>query len=308
MTFNFNFRKGFVDISMDKALKDIIASFRSLPNATNPCTPQLFDDIDSPLLSHHDAEFFHSTVAKLLYCAKRVLPALLLPISYLCTRVKSPTENDFQKLVRIVAYLSKSNNSVRFSRLCIGSSMVLHCYVDASFGVHPSRHSHTGCILLLGNAPLHFSSLKQKLIVKSSTEAELVSVSDMLSEILWLCRFLKALSCPAKITLHQDNSSTICMINSGSPTNPRTRHIDVRYFFVKQHVDSGLIKVVHCPTADMLADILTKPLPTDRFHQVLSHFYSITNIDNFNRSLHPVATTGVCCDNMVNPYEVLEPD
>ena len=69
-------------------------------------------------------------------------------------------------------------------------------------------------------------------------------------------------------TLFQDNLSTITMIHNGRGTSPQTRYIAVRFFWVKDHVDSGEIVLEHVPTEAMLADLLTKPLQGAAFHRL----------------------------------------
>lgn len=66
----------------------------------------------------------------------------------------------------------------------------------------------------------------------------------------------------------QDNMSTIQMAKNGRSTSDRTRHVNIRYFFVKQYLDDGTMNISHCPTLDMIADILTKPLQGEHFEKL----------------------------------------
>ena len=93
------------------------------------------------------------------------------------------------------------------------------------------------------------SSKKQKLVTKSSTEAELVGVSDSLPQIIWTREFLlgQGYSMKAAI-LYQDNMSTIALVARGHSNSSRTRHIAIRYFFVKDRVDAGEVTVKHLGT------------------------------------------------------------
>ena len=106
-----------------------------------------------------------------------------------------------------------------------------------------------------------------KLIVtKSSTEAELVALSDNLSQVIWTRDFLADQGYHmAAARVYQDNMSTIALAEKGRSTAERTRHINIRYFFVKDRVEAGEIKIEYCPTKDMLADVLTKPLQGNNF-------------------------------------------
>ena len=142
-------------------------------------------------------------------------------------------------------------------------------YIDASYGVHPNGRSHTGSVITLGKGAVHAKSTKQKLVSKSSTESELVALSDEASQVLWTRNFLELQGYsmrPAKI--YQDNMSTIALADKGRSTSERTRHINVRYFFTKDKVESGELVIEYLPTEEMLADLLTKPLQGALFRRL----------------------------------------
>jgi hypothetical protein len=101
---------------------------------------------------------------------------------------------------------------------------------------------------------------------KSSTEAELIGVSDALSQVLWIRDFIKHLNGNKEpATLFQDNTSTIRILERGIADGPTTKHINIRYHFVKERIDLNEVKVVHMNTKKMIADIFTKPLPVSAF-------------------------------------------
>ena len=102
---------------------------------------------------------------------------------------------------------------------------------------------------------------KQKIITRSSTEAELVGISDALSQILWYREYLLSFGLDlGPATIFQDNMSTIFLANKGRSTSERSRHIKIRNFFVEHYIESKEIVLQHMPTGEMIADILTKPL------------------------------------------------
>ena len=144
---------------------------------------------------------------------------------------------------------------------------VIKWWVDASYAVHDNMRSHTGATMTLGGGAVYSKSTKQKLNTKSSTEAELVAASDMSGQILWTKEFLQAQGYKVKRNiLYQDNKSAILLEKNGSlSSSQRTRHINVRYFFIKDKVDNGDIEVIYCPTGEMLADFFTKPLQGKQF-------------------------------------------
>jgi hypothetical protein len=116
-------------------------------------------------------------------------------------------------------------------------------------------------MLTLGGGAVFSKSSKQKLVAKSSTEAELIGLSDGLSHVLWTKNFLQSQGYDTgPAIVHQDNKSTITLAEKGRSTSNRTRHISIRYFFVKDRIESGDVKVVHTGTDKMTADFFSKPL------------------------------------------------
>ena len=110
-------------------------------------------------------------------------------------------------------------------------------------------------------------SRKQKLNTRSSTEAELVGVDDAVNMILWTKLFLEAQGYKISTNvLYQDNKSAILLEKNGKrSSSKRTRAINIRYFFVTDQVEKGNISVEYCPTGEMVADFMTKPLQGTQF-------------------------------------------
>jgi hypothetical protein len=135
-----------------------------------------------------------------------------------------------------------------------------------SYGVHGDAKSHTGVVITLGHGPVFVKSSKQKVVSKSSSEGELIGLSDGSSQVIWSRDFLLAQGHEARPALiFQDNQSTMALANKGRSTSERTRHIHIRYFWVKDRIDSREIELEYLPTKEMIADILTKPLQGELF-------------------------------------------
>ena len=258
---NFDYEKpGEFRITMKGYIDDVLSQCPEIVSSV--CTPalsNLFELVDSPLLDDARRERFHSLVAKLLYLAKRVRPDILTAISFLATRVQAPTENDWKRLIRVLRYLYGSRDLGIVLRPGDGPYRVIGS-ADAAFGVHQDGKSHSGLVIALGEGPVFVRSAKQKIVTKSSTEAELVSLSDGCSQVIWSRDFVLGQGYgigPA--TIYQDNMSTIAMVENGRPTSDRTRHINVRYFFVSDRVSSGEVNIVHLPSQEMSSDFLSKP-------------------------------------------------
>ena len=249
-----------VTLSMAGYVQEVLRKYGVTERYKTPATDNLFtSDTDSPLLSREKQELFHSSVMTLHYLAKRTRPDLLTAVSWCATRVLRPTEEDEKKLDRILGFLLLTQDQKLI--LKIGSTCEVRAFVDSSFGLYPDGKSVTGAVIMLGNAPIYYKSSKQKIVTRSSTESELVGISDTLSQILWVREFLMAQGLrlgPA--VLYQDNMSTIFLANKGRSTSERTRHIKIRYFFITHYVENKEIRIEHMPTTRMIADILTKAL------------------------------------------------
>ena len=197
-----------------------------------PASDNIFTIRDALKLEIDNSQWFHTQVAKLLYVAKRTRPDILLAVLFLTTRVQRLDEEDMNKLVRVLKYLKCSKNLGIFLRA--DKPFVVHEYIDASYGVHNDGKSNSVLTITLGAGSLLAKSTKQKLVTKSSTEAELVAASDFASEAIFSGDFLVAqgeVISPAII--HQDNMSTIAMIKNGMSKSDRIRHMNIRYFWTK---------------------------------------------------------------------------
>ena len=251
---------GEVTLSMDGYIKNILKKYKIMKSAKTPATDQLFNyNSESKLLSKSKQTVFHSCVMELHYLAKRIRGDILCAVSYCATRILAPNEDDEKKLDRILSYLLYTQNLKMVLR--IGASVTLNAFVDASFGTYNDMKSVTGVVIMIGGTTIYVKSGKQKILTRSSTEAELVGLSDALSQIIWVREFLihQGLSVGSANVL-QDNMSTICLANKGRSTSERTRHIKIRYFFITHYIDTHEIVLKHHSTQSMIADLFTKPL------------------------------------------------
>ena len=130
--------------------------------AATPAANDLFgNDESSPKLDDEMREDFHTFTAKGLFACKRARPDTGTAISVLSTRVRSPSVDDWNKLVCYMQYVKRTANDVL--TLSADSLHVLKWYMDASFAVHPNFKSHSGGVLTMGEGAVQSSSSKQKL-------------------------------------------------------------------------------------------------------------------------------------------------
>jgi hypothetical protein len=211
-------------------------------------------------------------VAKLMYLAKRVAPDMCTAVNFLATRVQNPTEQDWAKLQRALKYLNAHKDD-----MCINlqaktdqeGKIQIKAYIDASHATHTDFRGQGGMAITLGVEPVFVKCRKLKLVTKSSSESELVALSDGLSQVIWLRDYLihqgRAVD---EAIIYQDNTSAIALAERGMSNAERTRHINIRYFFIKDRIDAKEVKLVYMSTIEMLADIFTKPLSEAVFRRL----------------------------------------
>jgi hypothetical protein len=248
-------------------------------HAKTPAANHLFNvnEQQTNFLNDADADRFHRLTAQLMYLSQRARPDMRTAASFLSTRVKKPDVDDEKKLIRALKYLQATVHLV-MTIDARGDFLTVQWWVDASYAVHPDMKSHTGGVMSMGHGAVYATSTRQKITTRSSTEAELVGVHDVLPQILWTKHFLEAQGHIMKPSvIFQDNQSAMLLEKNGqSSSGKRTRHIEIRYFFAHDRIKNGDIVVEYCPTGEMLADYFTKPLQGSLFIKFRNR---ILNID-----------------------------
>jgi hypothetical protein len=266
MTFDWS-RSGEVKITQEGYIQDLLRDSSVEGLAKTPAADNLYETReDTPMASTEVSEWFHTQVAKLLYLAKRTKPECLTAVAYLTTRVTKCNLDDVVKLIRLIKYIRRTQNTgilLKPGKL----GVMARSYIDAAYGVHEDGKSVTGCVTVIGDSgPVHAKSVKQKIVTKSSTEAEVVATSDSANQALHLRNFLIEQGHKQESTvIYQDNLSCMALINKGKSSSERTRHMSIRYFWLTEKIKEGEIKLEHIRTEDMYANLLTKPLQGSQF-------------------------------------------
>lgn len=244
---------------IDRMLDEAPTDFSGV--APTPAAKHLFETSgEATKLSEKQSNIFHNIVARSLFLAKRARPDIQLAVAFLCTRVQGSDEHDWKKLGRLVQYLRGTRELAL--TLQADEGRTVKWWVDSAFAVTQDMKSQSGGMMTLGRGAVCSSSLRQRLNTRSSTEAELVAANDFMPQILWTRHFLQAQGYDIRDNLlYQDNQSAILFETNGrGSSGKRTRHINIRYFFICDRVAAGELSVKFCPTEDMLGDFFTKPL------------------------------------------------
>jgi hypothetical protein len=260
-----------VHVSMEDYTRKVCEAYgvhASRSFATPACADLFNVDENEEKLDVQYQDVFHSTVAAALYLGKHARPDILLTVSALSSRVNKATGKDKKGLERLIAYLASTKHYL-FALSCFKEAeqdCVIKCYVDASFAIHHDGKSHTGVFVTLGTGGIYFKSTRQKIVCKSAWEAELVAQSDSASQAVWTYNFCNELGAGRfRVLLLCDNLGTIASIKKGKPSNDKSRHVHVRYFWMKQLLENPDFDLQHCGTDMMIADLFTKPLVGETF-------------------------------------------
>jgi hypothetical protein len=226
---------------------------------------------------------YRALVGSLLYVAMWTRPDIAFAVSLVARFQQDPAQQHWECAKHtVLRYLKGTarNVGLTFSAAVgprtTGSAepAVLRGYVDASWGEDPStRKSQSGYAFTLGNAAISWKSSLQKTVALSSTEAEYLALSAAAKDALFLRNLMGDLwpALAKTVTLFEDNQSTIKQA-SNLQSSDRTKHIEIRHHFLKDHVANGDIALEYLPTAEQPADALTKSLDRVKvsyFRQIL---------------------------------------
>jgi Reverse transcriptase (RNA-dependent DNA polymerase) len=281
-------KKGKVMINMTAYVKSMIKDFpEDVEKSNYPWNDNLYkvNDKDAKL-DQNMKEIFHTFVAKGLFLCKRGRPDIQPVISFLTTRVQSPGQQDWFKLCKMIGFLKFTEDDV-LTLSCDGSQNILW-YIDAAFGVHNDMKSHTGATMTLGDGAIQSYSIKQKINTRSSTEAELVSIDDVISKIVWTKLFLEAQGFQVKENIiNRDNQSSMKLeMNGKNSSGKRTRHFNIKYFYITNLIERKEASIQFCPTDKMISDYLTKPTTGAKFHKFRSAIMNLKeNVGSDSRSV-----------------------
>ena len=212
-----------------------------------------------------DQAQYQSAVGSLLFLSTRSRPDLSFAVANAARFCSNPTKEHWMSVKRIFRYIKGTINYGLLYKKDGNCDLVGYADADWAGDVN-DRKSTSGYVFQLNGAPISWSSKKQTCVALSTAEAEYASLSSAAQETVWLRQLLSDVNCTSNepTILLEDNQSAICMTKNPK-YHSRSKHIDIKYHFVREEVIKGTIELQYCPTHDMIADVLTKGLSNDKF-------------------------------------------
>nr|KYP57182.1 Retrovirus-related Pol polyprotein from transposon TNT 1-94 [Cajanus cajan] len=255
-------------IGQKKYAHEILERF-NMENCNPVGTPtepglKLSKDLDGERV---DSTYFKRIVGSLMYLTT-TRPDIMYAVCLISRYMERPTELHLKAAKRVFRYLKGTTDLGVFYKKINGS--ILTGFTDSNYaGDMDDRRSTSGHVFMIGSGAISWASKKQQVVTLSTTEAEFIAAATSACQAIWLRRILEELHFyqQGPTVIHCDNSSTI-KLSRNPILHGRSKHIDVRYHFLRDLVIEKIIDLVYCRSEDQVADILTKPLKLEAFEKL----------------------------------------
>jgi hypothetical protein len=251
----------FVKMNQRKYIQKILEKFEmtECKPRTTPSEQKWDDERKEPV----DPRKYRELVGSLIYLMICTRPDICWVVTKLSQHLSAPVESHWIAAKHVLRYLKGTIDH----ELCYRkneSGLILSGYSDADWAAsEDDRRSTSGyCFSLNPKGPfISWKSRKQPTVALSSCEAEYIALAGAVQESLYLDQLLNNIGCTVQegpTVIFEDNQGAIAL--AGNPVNrQRSKHIDIKYHFIRSEVNNGRVTLRYCPTANMVADIFTKP-------------------------------------------------
>jgi hypothetical protein len=260
-----------IHICQKKYAREVLQKFKmwNSNSVRNPIIPGTATSKDGG--NTVDATLFKQLVGSLMYLTV-TRPDLMYVVCLIARYMANPREEHLLIAKRVLRYLRgtvelgifyKRSSSLNMAAYLVG-------YTDSDYARDSDdRKSTSGYVFLLNGSAVCWSSRKQSIVALSSTEAEYVAATSSACHCVWLKGMLEELSLlkGTCVDILCDNSSAI-KLSRNPVMHRRTKHIDVRFHYLRDLTNEGVIKLEFCGTKDQIADIMTKPIKLDQFEKL----------------------------------------
>ncbi|GJX53781.1 zinc finger, CCHC-type containing protein [Tanacetum coccineum] len=211
-----------------------------------------------------DATYYRSLIGSLRYLL-HTRPDLSYSVGLLSRFMQDPKDHHLKAVKQVIRYIKGTKEHGIIYKKEGGCKIT--GYSDSSYGINTDQgKGTTGIVFYFGESPITWCTQKQPTVALSSCESEFMAATGAACQALWLKRLLSELTGweEKRITLKVDNVSAIALVRN-PVFHGRSKHIDIRYHFIRECVENGHINVEHISGELQRADILTKALPRLKF-------------------------------------------
>ena len=201
---------------------------------------------------------FQIVIGSLLYIMLGTRPDIAFAVTKLAQYSANPSEDHLNRALYICRYLQGTRKYTLEYDGSQGEGLV--AYTDADWGADPKRRSQTGLLLKLAGGAFIWSSYAQKSVTGSTKDAEYMALSDCSREVMWIHNMFTELGYKVgPLPICSDNQGAL-FVSENAVTEKRTKHIDIRYHYIRDVIEQGHVEVLFVPGIDNPADIFTKNL------------------------------------------------
>jgi hypothetical protein len=231
-------------------------------------------------------KLYQQKVGSVIYASIITRPDIAFVAAKLSEFMQNPSPEHMQAIDRVILYLYRT----RFLAICYKRNdfeVVLQAASDASFADNIDRRSSGGFLFKLFGGPIDWSAKKQKTVSTSTTEAELLALSEAAKQLLWWLRFFEAVEFDPEqgpITIDCDNRQTVRAMVKNEAIQTRLRHIDIHNHWLREKVQNKEINVRWVDTNSMPADGLTKPLSAEKH----AHFVKLLGLVDISHRIRGI--------------------
>ena len=239
---------------------------------------------------------YRPAVGQLIYLSYNTRPDITYAVQQVAKHLNSPTKTHWQAVKRIFQYLKHTlhlNLDIRFKGNTSETNLEIHC--DASWASTHDRKSITGYIITMNNTPIYWRSKTQSVTAQSTTESEYISTNDATKSGRWIQHIYNTQNIHTTTTItnkRTNNWETNCFVDcngaiqlSYNPIiSPKSRHIEVKYHYIREQLISGNFKLNKIASAENPADILTKALGTTKFTKHCRKIFGHEEPENHQRN------------------------
>jgi hypothetical protein len=270
----------YIKISQRHYAHKIAEKFKIKKGARSPSTIDLYGEDSNDTLLEDQREFM-SINAYCMYGAKRTYPEILPAVVTLSARYNKATVGDMKKAVRVAEYIfgTKEDHCL----ILKPKSLQIVACSDASYAEHADARSHTGGVVGFESDTgcwVIAISCKQPFVTQSAGEAELVAVNRVGNYVEWAIKLMKELGYKQEpVSFFQDSECSLKMLKNGTGSFKRAKHIKVRWFWLKELIDAGIVVMKWISGLLLVADLLTKPVTGTRFKELRQKVLGWFDID-----------------------------